>query len=120
MLQTNTAYSPTLIQEAIKVFDLAQEVEAKWAVSDNAQRRELLNSILLKPSPSRTSLVMTKRKPFDILAEGPLLRESRGDRRWTFLNDSLTHPLLRSLLTQTLEFTAGMFEALSGEAQSCY
>lgn len=79
-LQTNTAYSPTLIQEAIKVFDLAQTAVERWTVSDNAERREILDSILLKRSLSATSLVTTKRKPFDVLAEGPILRESRGDK----------------------------------------
>jgi hypothetical protein len=59
---------------------LAQEAAERWRVSNKESRRELLDRILLNKTLNATSLVTTKRKPFDVLAEGLTLKESRGDR----------------------------------------
>lgn len=67
-------------QEALKAFDLAQKAAETWEVSNNEERCAILEVILLKRSLSAVSLVTTKKKPFDLLAEGLFSEESRSDR----------------------------------------
>ncbi|MCL2645400.1 MAG: recombinase family protein [Phycisphaerales bacterium] len=67
-------------KRVLETFDFAQNVGARWKVSDTDLRRQILTCILLKRSLSDVSLVTTKRKPFDVFTEGPFLDASRGDR----------------------------------------
>ena len=66
-------------KKAVAVFDFAQEVADSWQRSTWAARREILASVSLNRMLSDTSLCLTKRKPFDLLAEGLLFGESRGN-----------------------------------------
>ena len=43
------------------------------------------------------------------LAEGLVSESSRGDRRWTFPNESSGSPLLWLILPQPFDFTADAF-----------
>jgi hypothetical protein len=79
-VQTSKAQPLTGFETVLEVFDLAQVAAERWEVLDKAGRRDILETILLKRTLSDTSLVTTKRKPFDVFAEGLLLKESRGDR----------------------------------------
>ncbi|MFQ5590606.1 MAG: hypothetical protein ACE5HE_05545, partial [Phycisphaerae bacterium] len=67
-------------QHVLAIFDFAQDAAGTWTVSGTDARRAILARVLLKRSLSAVSLVTTKRKPFDVLAEGPFLDETRGDR----------------------------------------
>ncbi len=66
-------------ENALQTFDLSQNLREVWSRSDWAQKRDLLECVSLNRMLSDTSLVLAKRKPFDLLAERPLLKKSRGD-----------------------------------------
>lgn len=68
-------------QHVVALFDFAQDAAGTWTVSGTDARRAILARVLLKRSLTAVSLVTTKRKPFDVLAERPFLKKSRGDRR---------------------------------------
>lgn len=70
------------LEHAVEAFDLAQTAAERWRVSTEDDRRAILERVLLNRTLFATSLVTTKRKPFDVLAEGPILQQSRGERRW--------------------------------------
>ena len=65
---------------AVKAFELSQSLEAKWVTSDYAAKRRILEIICLNWRLDDVSLVPVMRKPFDLLAEGLVLNNSRGDR----------------------------------------
>lgn len=65
---------------AVAVFDWCQQAGRIWRGSNNADRRAILEAVCLNRDVGPTSLALTKRKPFDVLAEGLDSRESRGDR----------------------------------------
>lgn len=73
-------FDPGQGQAALAVFDWSQNAGEIWRGSNNAVRREILDSVCLNRALSDVTLVATKRKPFDILAERPDLKKSRGDR----------------------------------------
>jgi hypothetical protein len=50
-----------------------------WLGSNITQKREILDLICLNRALSDVSLVLTKRKPFDVFAERLDLKKSRGD-----------------------------------------
>jgi hypothetical protein len=62
---------------ALAIYDWSQNAAEIWRGSNNAVRREILDSVCLNRTLSDVSLVTTKRKPFDVLAERPLLNKSR-------------------------------------------
>ena len=64
---------------AVKTFELSQRLQEKWLTADMATKRQLLQIVCLNFSLKGASLVPTIRKPFDILAEGLVLNNSRGD-----------------------------------------
>jgi site-specific DNA recombinase len=66
-------------ETAVALFDWTQRAAEAWRGSNTAVRREILNAVCLNRTLSDVSLVTTKRKPFDVLAERPNLRKSRGD-----------------------------------------
>ncbi len=66
-------------ETALALFDWSQNAAEFWSRSKIPLRREILNSLSLNRTLSDVSLVATKRKPFDILAEGPFLNEGRDD-----------------------------------------
>lgn len=65
-------------QHVLALFDFAQNAGQDWGVSGKDARRAILGRVLLKRSLSDVSLVTTKKKPFDVLVEGPFLDKSRG------------------------------------------
>lgn len=64
----------------VAMFDFAQDAAERWRVSKKSDRRAILARLLLKRSLSDVSLDTVKRRPFDVLAEGPFSHESRGGR----------------------------------------
>ncbi|MBP7937905.1 MAG: recombinase family protein [Phycisphaerae bacterium] len=64
---------------AVKVFELSQHLEDKWITADPRAKRQILEMLRLNFRLDGASLVMTMRKPFELLSEGPLVQSSRGD-----------------------------------------
>jgi hypothetical protein len=71
---------PVRADAALALFDWAQRADELWRRSNNALRRQILDAVCLNRSLSDVNLVTTKRKPFDVLAEGLDLKNSRGNR----------------------------------------
>ena len=65
---------------AIKAFELSQSLMSKWLTADYAAKRQILEIVCLNWRLDDVTLCPTMRKPFDVLAEGLLSKESRGDR----------------------------------------
>ena len=66
-------------ETALDAFDFSQNLVKIWRGSNSAARRELLDCVSLNRTLSDVSLYLAKRKPFDIFAERPFLKNSRGD-----------------------------------------
>ncbi|MCA9054936.1 MAG: hypothetical protein KDA75_13940 [Planctomycetaceae bacterium] len=96
---------------AVTLFDWTQKAAEIWRGSNNAVRRQILDSVCLNRTVSDLSLCLEKRKPFDIFAERLVLKNSRDDRRLTFPSDSPGTRLLWRVLSQTREFSADTFFA---------
>lgn len=73
-------FDPADGQTGLAVFDFSQNVAEIWRGSNWATRRQILECVSLNRTLTDVSLVLTKRKPFDYLAERPFLKKSRGDR----------------------------------------
>lgn len=65
---------------AIKAFELSQNLRAKWLTADYAEKRRVLEIVFLNFVLDDVTLVPETRKPFDMLAEGPLVLSSRGEK----------------------------------------
>ena len=65
---------------ASKVFELSQTLRQQWLTADYAAKRRILDIVFLNCRLDDVTLIPTMRKPFDVLAEGLLSKESRGDR----------------------------------------
>ena len=98
---------------ALKAFELSQRLGEKWVTADYAAKRHILEIVCLNFRLDDVTLIPTMRKPFDVLAEGLILNESRGDRRWTFLNDLTGMRLLQLAIAQVQEFSADTFFGLA-------
>ena len=64
---------------AAKVFELSQTLRQQWLTADYPEKRRLLEIVFLNCRLDDVNLVPTMRKPLDILAEGLLSENSRGD-----------------------------------------
>jgi len=65
---------------AVKVFELSQTLRQQWLAADYATKRRILEIVFLNCRLDDATLVPLIRKPFDALAEGLILKNSRGDR----------------------------------------
>jgi site-specific DNA recombinase len=65
---------------AVQAFELSQRLREKWLRADNAAKRRILEIVCLNVRLDDATLVATMRKPFNVLAEGLLITESRGER----------------------------------------
>ncbi|MBM4020133.1 MAG: hypothetical protein FJ288_17750, partial [Planctomycetes bacterium] len=64
---------------ASKAFDLSQKAAERWHGSNNGEKREILEALSLNRAVSDVSLVVTKRKPFAVLAKGLVSDDGRGE-----------------------------------------
>ncbi len=64
---------------AVKAFELSQNLRAKWVTADFAAKRRILEIVCLNLRLDDVTLYATTRKPFDVLVEGLISAESRGD-----------------------------------------
>ncbi len=74
-----------------RVFELSQTLRQQWLTADYAAKRRLLEIVFLNCRLDGVTLVPEMRKPFDVLAEGLLSKNSRGD--WIRTSD-LLNPIL--------------------------
>jgi site-specific DNA recombinase len=65
---------------ASKVFELSQTLREQWLTADYDAKRRILEIVCLNCTLDGATLVPTMRKPFDVLAEGLVSENSRGDR----------------------------------------
>lgn len=66
-------------KSALDLFDWTQNAAEIWRGSNNQARRDILDTVCLNRSLCDVTLYATKRKPFDVLAETPKIKNSRGD-----------------------------------------
>jgi len=97
---------------AAKVFELSQTLGQQWLTSDYAAKRRILEIVFLNCRLDAATLVPTIRKPFDVLAEGLVSKNSRGDRRWTFPNDLTGMRLFHAAIALARPFAAEELEIL--------
>ncbi len=79
-LEEKPSYDNKRGELALTVFDFMQNAADLWRRSYMAQRREILGAVSLNRLVSDVKLVLEKRKPFDIAAEGAPIQIGRGDR----------------------------------------
>ena len=65
---------------ASKVFELSQNLAAKWFTASVPEKRQMLDIEFLNLQFVDVSLCATIRKPFDVLTEGLILKNSRGNK----------------------------------------
>jgi site-specific DNA recombinase len=65
---------------ALAVLDWSQSAAEFWSRSKISVKREILLTLSLNRTLTDVSLVTTKRKPFDVLAEGPISQERVANR----------------------------------------
>ncbi len=71
---------PARGETALALFDWTQNAAEIWRGSNNRIRREILDAVCLNRTLTDLNLNATKRKPFDILAKGLEIKNSRGER----------------------------------------
>lgn len=64
---------------AVKAFELSQTLKQKWVNADHRAKRQILEILCLNFFLDGATLVPVWRKPFDMLAEGLISENSRGD-----------------------------------------
>jgi hypothetical protein len=69
-----------IIDVAVKAFELSQTLRSKWLTADFTAKRRILEIICLNCTLDDVSLCVTMRKPFDLLAKGLVLKDSRGEK----------------------------------------
>src|SRR5690606_17155689 len=91
---------------AVKVFELSQTLKEQWLTADYATKRRLLEIVCLNSVLDGVTLCPEMRKPFDVLAEGLVSENSRGNRIrtcdlltprcvWSAANDRKTRVKMR-------------------------
>jgi site-specific DNA recombinase len=63
---------------AVKAFELSQTLREQWLTADYAAKRRILEIILSNCTLVNATLCPTIRKPFDVLAEGLVSKQSGG------------------------------------------
>lgn len=63
---------------AVKAFELSQTLHTQWLSADYAAKRRILEIILSNCTLNGATLCPTIRKPFDVLAEGLISKQSGG------------------------------------------
>jgi site-specific DNA recombinase len=71
--------APVRGETALALFDWTQRAADVWRGSNTAIRREILDCVCLNRILDDASLCLAKRKPFDVLAKGLELKNSRSD-----------------------------------------
>jgi hypothetical protein len=64
----------------VKAFELSQSLKDKRLTADYAAKRRILEIVCLNWRLDDVTLCPRTRKPFDVLAEGLISQQSRGDK----------------------------------------
>ncbi|HOA76059.1 MAG TPA: recombinase family protein, partial [Phycisphaerae bacterium] len=72
-------FDPARGEAALATFEFSQNLVPIWRGSNSARKRTILECVSLNRTLTDVTLVLTKRKPFDFLAERPFLKSTRGD-----------------------------------------
>lgn len=78
-LARTNGYDPDAPVRALALFDFSQRLAELWEGSNSEVKREILDCVSLNRTVSSVSLALTKRRPFDFLAERPFLKNGRGE-----------------------------------------
>ena len=70
-IETVQKFDPARGEGAVQIFDFSQKAVNLWEGSNTTLKRDLLETLSLNRVVSDVSLCLTKRKPFDMLAEQP-------------------------------------------------
>lgn len=77
---------------AVTVFELSQPLKEKSLATDDTPKRRVLEIVCLNCTLDGATLCPEMRKPFDVLAEGLISKNSRDDCRsfepWTTVRDT--------------------------------
>ena len=84
--QTHDVLDEKLLITASRVLDLAKRAKGLWAVQNLAEKRALLDKLVLNPRMKGASVEYDLRKPFDTLSE------MRGKVDWRTRRDSNSRP----------------------------
>jgi hypothetical protein len=76
-LEEQPRYDAKRGELALTAFDFMQNAADLWKRSKTGVRREILAAVSLNRKVSDVSLVLEKRKPFDLAIEGPLFLSGR-------------------------------------------
>ena len=68
---------PEQVAVATTLFDFSQSLVAIWQRSNAQAKREIINAVSLNREIGATTIVIPKRKPFDLLAEWPKSEDGR-------------------------------------------
>jgi hypothetical protein len=79
-IDTAERVSHEIIDLAIEAYELSQCLGERWVTADYAAKRRILEILCLNHTLVDVSLSVSTRKPFDLLAKGLILKDSRGDR----------------------------------------
>ena len=77
-IETVQKFDPARGEGVVQIFDFSQKAANLWESSNITLKRDLLETLSLNRAVSDVSLCITKRKPFDMLAEQPKFEKSRG------------------------------------------
>ncbi len=78
-LSQTTRLDLNRVETALRAYDFSQNLVKIWRGSNSAGKREVLDCVSLNRTLSDVSLYLARRKPFDIFAERPFLKNSRGE-----------------------------------------
>ena len=73
-----TVCDPDAPVRALALFDFSQQLVDVWHRSNSEEKRQVLDCVSLNRTVTAASLCVTKRKPFDWIAERPFLKNGRG------------------------------------------
>jgi site-specific DNA recombinase len=65
---------------AVKVFELSQALQNQWKTADYATKQRILDIVCLNCTLEGKTIKFLTRKPFNLLIEGLLVNENRGER----------------------------------------
>jgi len=100
-----------------EVYHFGQISQYKNGTADYDAKRRILEIVCLNCRLDGATLVPEMRKPFDVLAEGLVSKNSRGDRRCTFPDQLSETGLFSRAISQVVEFTAEVFLAAGGASE---
>ena len=91
---------------AVKVFELSQALREKWVAADAPAKRRLIEVVCLNCTLGGEALRPAMRKPFDVLAEGHLAKDGRGNWRKFEPSAEIIVPILSVFDGPTLPLAA--------------